>query len=371
MKILFVLHSHQAGGAERHVLQLMQGLRSQGVQCIYAGPKDSWLADQLAADGFRCEHIAYRGLYDLASHISLIRLIRREKADLIHAHMNRGAFYAGWAGRLTRTPWVVTAHSMDVAKRYESSSRIIAVSQAVHHSLLDSHYAASLIRTVHNGVPDYAAVPSQTTSQVRKDLGLDGFNVITMVARFDKIKGQDIALQALATLKNRSWILLLVGSLEPAWAGKMQQLAADLGIADRVRFYGHSDDVASLYACSDILIAPSRREALSLTLLEAVAFSLPIVASRVDGIVEAVADGESAFLIPVEDASALAENLCKLLDDASLRARMGRAGRLHYETHFSQSKMVQSMLSVYREALNGTREGIGSIDAAISSKHTA
>lgn len=350
MKVVFVLYSRHIGGVDRHVLQLMQGLSAEGLTCMYAGPRDCWLGEQIAAAGFECEHIPFRGLFDLASHLRLARLIKRKKADIIHAHMNRGAFYAQWASRLTGVPWVATWHDMGKAKRHGSASRIIAVSNAVHRALLSWNYSPEKITTVHNGVPDYAAPPPPQAAQIRESLGLNDAPVISMIARLEKIKGQDIALRALATLKDRRWTFLIAGSTGTPWASEMRQLAADLGIADRVVFHGHSDDVPSLYACTDILLAPSRREPLSLTLLEASAFSLPIVATNVDGIVEAVSDGVSAFLVPPEDPQALADRIRAFLDDKSLRDRFGRAGRRHYEANFSLEKMANGVLNVYRQA---------------------
>lgn len=329
----------------------MQGLSAHGITCIYAGPLDCWLGEQITAAGFQCEHIPFRGLFDLRSHFLLSRLMRREKVDLIHAHMNPGAFYAQWASQLTGVPWVATWHDMSKAKRHGSARRIIAVSNAVHRALLAWNYAPERVATVHNGVPDCAAIPVPKSAEIRGRLGLNDAPVISIIARLDRIKGQDVALRALAMLKGRRWIFLIVGSTDTPWGWTMQELAKELDIADRVIFHGHRDDVPSLYARTDTLLAPSRREPLSLTLLEASAFSLPIVASNVDGIVEAVADGVSAFLVPVEDVGALADRIGILLDDKSLREALGRAGRLHYEANFSLQKMVDGVMHVYRQAV--------------------
>lgn len=350
MKVLFVIHSHQAGGAERHLVQLMHGLAEHGVECIYAGPCDSWLGEQLGKAGFRCVPIPFHGLYDVVSFLQLVRLIRREKIDLLHVHLSRAAFYAGWAAKLTSVPNVATAHLMDAGLRFGRTTRIIAVSDAVSRYLATCGYPAEIVRTVHNGVPDYAALAMVPTEQLRAELKLDDAPVVTMVARIEHVKGHDIALHAFAKLRDRPWTLVLAGSLDTPWAKKMQVLATDLGIAERVRFIGHRDDVPSIYRCTDIVIAPSRREALSLTLLEASSFGLPIVASNVDGIVEAVGDGETGILVPPENPESLAQAVVMLLDDAILRRRMGAAGRRRFEQRFSVGTMIERVLGVYKEA---------------------
>lgn len=351
MKVIFVLHSHKAGGAERHLLQLMQGLASKGVECIYAGPLQGWLGDQLQKNGFRCEQVALTGFFDPVSMVKLVRLIRREKADLVHGHLTRGAYYAGWAARFAGVPNVATAHSTNAGKWFGRATRIIAVSDAVARFLVSCGYPERKIRTVHHGVPDYAALPRTPREAMRAELGLDDAPALAMVARFMHAKGQDIALRALAQIADRRWTLVLTGSLETAFAKEVQALAAELGIADRIRFTGHRDDVNNIYGCVDMLLAPSRREALSLTLLEAAAFGLPIVASDVGGIGEAVAEGETGLLAPPEDPAALAQAIATLLDNADLRVQMGLAGRRRYEQLFALDSMTRGTLAVYQEAV--------------------
>lgn len=349
MKVIFVLHSHHAGGAERHLLQLMQGLSAYGVDCIFAGPLDGWLGEQFIAAGFRCEHVAYHGRYDFVSLVRLVRLIRREKADLVHGHLTRGAFYAGWAARLAVVPNVATAHSTNAGKHFGRADRIIAVSDAVSRFLAVCGYPRARLRTVHHGVPDYAAQPRASRDTLRASLQLDDAPVLAMVARFVPAKGHDIALRALAALKDRRWTLVLAGAVDPPWAEDMRRLATQLGIESRVRFLGHRDDVANIYTCADILLAPSRREALSLTLLEAAAFAIPIVATDVGGIGEAVADGKTGLLVPSENPVELARAIGTMLDDVDLRLSMGKVARQRYEKQFSVETMAQATLAVYRE----------------------
>jgi glycosyltransferase involved in cell wall biosynthesis len=144
-----------------------------------------------------------------------------------------------------------------------------------------------------------------------------------MAARIVPAKGHDTALRALARLTDQPWTLL-AGDHHGDLGPQMQALAQELGIAGRVRFLGLREDVPALMAASDVLLAPSRREALSLTLLEASACGLPIVATRVGGIGEVVEEGASGFLVAPDDPPALAAAIAPLLADAALRARCGR-----------------------------------------------
>lgn len=351
MKIIFVLHSHKAGGAERHLIQLIQSLSLKGNECIYAGPMDSWLGEQVLDLGFRHEHIPYHGFYDLASLIRLVWLIRREKADLVHGHLTRGAFYAGLAAQLTSLPSVATAHSTNAGKHFGRAGRIIAVSDAVNHYLLSCGYPQHAIQTVLHGVPDYTDRLLPASAALIDKLDLGDVPVLAMVSRFVPDKGHDLALRALANLSERPWVLLLAGATDTDWANDMRSLAAQLGIENRVHFIGYCEDVASVYAHTDILLAPSRREALSLTLLEAASFGIPIVAADVGGIGEAVANGKTGLLVQPENPDELAKAICRLLDNADMRLEMGKMGRQRYEELFSAETMAESTMAVYQDLI--------------------
>lgn len=357
MKIITVLRSLKSGGAERHALQLMKGLRARGHEALYAGPMQGWLGQQLRAEGFGGIDLPLSGLYDLPSVVRLALYARRVGADLIHGHLTRGAWYAGLAARLAGLPNVATAHSDNAGKHFGRADRIIAVSQAVADFLVREGYPASRIRMVHHGIADLAArLPAGAREATRRSLGLAADEpALLMAARIVPAKGHDTALQALARLGDQPWTLLMAGDHHGDLGPQTQALAQELGLAGRVRFLGLREDVPALMAASDVLLAPSRREALSLTLLEASACGLPIVATRVGGIGEVVEEGASGFLVAPDDPPALAAAIAPLLADAALRARCGVRARQRFEAGFLEDAMFDKTVAVYREACGGRR----------------
>ena len=352
MRIITILRSLKSGGAERHALQLMRGLRERGHEALYAGPMAGWLGQQLLADGFDGIDLPLRGLIDMPSVWRLARYARSVKADLIHGHLTRGAFYAGYAARLAGLPNVATAHSDNAGKHFGRADRIIAVSQAVADFLLRCGYDPQRIRMVHHGIADITApLPADVRTKIRSSLDLpEDEPCLLIAARIVPAKGHDTALKALAAVRERRWTLLLAGDHLGDLGPQMQALAQELGIADRVRFLGLREDVPALMAASDILLAPSRREALSLTLLEASACSLPIIASRVGGIGEVVQDGTSGLLVSPDDPEALAAALCSLLDQPARRLAMGAHARKRFDACFTENLMFDQTEAVYREA---------------------
>ncbi len=357
MKVVTVLRSLKSGGAERHALQLMKGLRARGHEALYAGPMKGWLGQQLRAEGFDGIDLPLSGLYDLPSVVRLALYARRVGADLIHGHLTRGAWYAGLAARLAGLPNVATAHSDNAGKHFGRADRIIAVSQAVADFLVREGYERSRIRMVHHGIADIATrLPAGTREATRRSLGLKADEpALLMAARIVPAKGHDTALRALARLTDQPWTLLVAGDHHGDLGPQMQVLAQELGIAGRVRFLGLREDVPALMAAADVLLAPSRREALSLTLLEASACGLPIVATRVGGIGEVVEEGASGFLVAPDDPPALAAALAPLLADAGLRARCGARARQRFEAGFLEDAMFDKTVAVYQEACGGQR----------------
>ena len=349
MKILFVLHSHSYGGAEMHLSELARGLSARGHSVAFAGPRYSWLAQRFRAAGLPCYQLPMHGFFDPWSVLKLAWVVRQFEADLIHGHLTRGAFYAGLGGRLAGVPVVATAHSTNAGKHFGRADRIIAVSQAVAGFLVTQGYEPGRISVVHHGVADPLRVPPQPL--LRAALALPaGALVCGIVARQVRAKGQDLAIDALAQCPDLVH-LVLIGDDSTPWGQAMRARAAASGVAARVWFLGFRDDAPQWMRELDMLLAPSRREALSLTLAEAAAVGLPVIAARVGGIPEVVADGESGLLVGAEDAAALGAAMVRLAADPGLRARLGAQGRARYLRKFSLETMVDGTEAVYRQVI--------------------
>ena len=129
----------------------------------------------------------------------------------------------------------------------------------------------------------------------------------------------------------------------------LEQLAVKLGIASHVRFLGEITDIPAPFSRASLFVLPSRSEGISLTLLEAMARGLPVVATKVGGNNEVVLDGVTGLLVAAEDPAAMAAKICELVNDMDRCRMMGRAGRLRVEAHFD----IRGMLSVYDAPLSG------------------
>ena len=355
MRICVVAHSHILGGMERHVLSTLTALSAAGHTVCFAGPSDSWLNDQCIAQGIETFDLSMSGMYDVKSALRLAWFARKWNADLLHGHSQRGTNYAVWAGRWSGRPAIATAHSTNAYSRFKGAARIICVSDAVREFLLSLKFSPDKVQRIYAGVQDTTqSAPSR--SAARDLLGLNGNQfVLGMVARFVKDKGHEVAINALPHVRHSDTVMLLAGDDNNACAKELRQHVAKLGLSHQVRFLGQRTDVDTVYAACDQLLAPSYREALSLSLIEAASMGLPTVASRVGGIPEVIEDGLSGLLVPAGDSIALASAINTLHENSEKRTRMSLAARERYLNLFSLEHMCKGLEVVYREVLKQTR----------------
>lgn len=351
------------GGASVHLLDLAAGLQAKNYDVHILVGGVGVLQDRAKAVNLSISTIPslvrqIQPIKDIKAYFELKRAVQAFKPDLVHLHSSK----AGLLGRLVckslAVPCVFTAHGWAFtdgvsAKRqfiYKYLERltatlarkIIAVSEYDRKLAIDSNVVADeQIITVHNGVPDktehFAKVTPDDSSIVR----------FIMVARFEAPKTQLRVLRAFAQLSTLPWQLEFVGDGPGLVAAKA--LSNELKIADKVIFSGACSDVPARLARSDVFILLSRWEGLPLTILEAMSFSLPIVASDVGGVKETI-DNTCGFLINNDD-SALVNVLQHLVLSAEVRASMGRLARLRYEQHFTLPRMIEHTLAVYQQAL--------------------
>lgn len=367
LRALVVVTRGEAGGAQVHVLELVRGLRGE-VDFTVALGEEGFLADALAAEG-----VAVRLVPDLQRSVALgadlravralVELCRRVRPDLVHTHSTKAGLLGRAAARVVGVPALHTAHAWSfsdglawsrkaVAVPVEAlagrvTARFIVVSEA-DGAIARRYRVASpaQLRVVHNGVADVAC---------RSRPAAGDPPVVVMVARLASPKDPQLLLEALAAVRT-PWRLRLVGD-GPDRAAVEGRVRA-LGLTDRVVLEGTRDDVPEILAQSHVFALVSRQEGLPLSILEAMRAGLPVVASDVGGVREAVQAGVTGALVARGDAVGLARSLEALLTDPAARASQGAAGRRAFEARFTAERMIAGTRSVYAEvARAGVREG--------------
>jgi glycosyltransferase involved in cell wall biosynthesis len=366
MKIAYLItRADDVGGAQVHVRDMSEAFRLLGHDVtVIAGGSGRFSAE------LRSRGIPHRALRSLATPIrpakdflallEIVKALREIKPDIVAAHTAKAGLLGRIASSVLSYPVVFTPHGWSIADRISArkgrffrtieslasmlSSRIINVCDFEVELARKSGVASrdKLVR-VYNGLPD-------SDDDLRADPSIDPPRIV-MIARMAPPKDHAILIAALSRLKHLRWILELAGDgpLEAA----LRKQVSEAGLGDRVRFLGFREDSAELLRSAQIFALTSRSEAFPYSILEAMRAALPVVATAVGGVPEAVVDGETGLLAPSGDATALERHLARLIGDPALRRQLGGSGRDRFLAHFTFDKMFYRTLRVYEEAIVG------------------
>lgn len=375
LRVLLLVDSLAIGGAERLMVPHASGLRARGIDVrvayLVSRDGDPWRAP-LREAGVPVRHLGLRSLLDPRPMIRLAAHLRQERMHLIHTHLRYSDLIGQTAAVLSRTPAVSTVHTIvegrpsrgaDLRRRLDllttrySGATVIAVSDAVRREYLRlSGLPPARVETLFNGVnleqfqPDPAA-----RKRLRAELGLaPEALVFATVARLRPVKGLQHFVAAAAAVRDRlpgARFLVVGAGTERA---SLEAQARALGVQDAIRFVGARTDVPALLAAADVYVQPSLFDSLPSSVLEEMAVGLPIVATRVGGLPELVADRVSGLLVPPANPEALAGAMLALTD-ADPRERMGAAGRTWAMQHVSLDVWLDGLERIYRRVARPRR----------------
>ena len=299
-------------------------------------------------------------------------LFKKYKPTVVHTHLS-GVRYAFPLTLKYRTPvFVHTLHSVAdreigsgpnrqvrlLAFRYGIGSCVpVAISQEVARTF-EAIYKRPAPVLIPNGVPTEAFAPCfEIRQRLRQEFQIAPQTLVFIhVGRFDAVKNHAMLISAFSQLFASALApveLWLVGDGELREA--VQQQARTLGIESRVRFLGVRSDIPDLLRAADVFVFPSRWEGNPLSVMEAMAAGLPVVATAVGGVPELVEDGVSGILVPNEDCDALVQAMLQMVQHPDLRAQMAHAARCRAEERFDMRHTVAAYESLYESILQRAR----------------
>jgi glycosyltransferase involved in cell wall biosynthesis len=348
------------GGAEKVLVDLALHLdRNRYNVTVCATRQARNYQPLLDSAGVRTMVLQRRSRWETYKMAEVVRMLRRERVQVLHTHLFGSNTWGRLLGRLAGVPVIIAHEHWSSRGRneiwmdrlmYRLSDRILVTSQASKQIVMNSeHIPARYLSVVYNGVDISTFAGRSDRAEVRAELGVPVDAVlIGAVGRLTADKGgQDVLIRAVGRVRETCPQVRLVmvgdGPLRPG----LEQLTAQLGLCDSVIFTGLRSDVPRLLGALDVFVLPSEREALPVAVLEAMAAGLPVVATRVGGLPEVVADGETGFLVPPGDVAALQGVLEKLAGDPALAARLGAAGQAHVQAHFTVQQMVRQVEQLY------------------------
>jgi glycosyltransferase involved in cell wall biosynthesis len=360
-RVLQVVLTLNPGGTERLVLELVKRLNAEIPMMVCCLDEGGAWARELEVSGVPWRALRRRPGFRPLLGQAVAAAAREHGATVIHAH-HYSPFVYSWLARIWRPSLqlVLTEHgrlsdAQPSTKRRIANSilalgqrRIFAVSGDLKQHLIAEGFSANRIGVIYNGIDVREVANSAARARVRQALTVsDDTFVIGTIARLDPVKDLNTLIQAAGLAARRRAVRLVIVGDGPE-RGSLERIASNLG-SSCVDFLGHRDDARQWLTGCDAYANSSISEGVSLTILEAMAAGLAVVATRVGGTPEVV-DASCGRLVVPRNAEAMAEALLEIAGDADLRAALGRAARQRVETRFTLDRMVREYRDVYREA---------------------
>ncbi|MBL7071872.1 MAG: glycosyltransferase [Candidatus Omnitrophica bacterium] len=364
VKIAHIITDLDIGGAEMMLLRMLRNFKDSKYEHIVISlhPEKNSLKDEIEQEALKVYPLDMSIINFPVSFMRLVGILKREKPLIVHNYLFHADILGRIAAKLARVPKVISsirneniggrARELLLGMTDFSVDRVTAVSRSVADSHLKKGTTKKRkIDVIYNGM-ELENYTGEGRSAARKSLDItENAFVIATVANLEPKKGHIFLLKALGELKRKGcgFKLLLAGSGKEE--KRLKNEAMNMGLKDAVLFLGRSENISGLLAASDLFVLPSLWEGLPNALLEAMAAGLPVVATRVGGVPEAVVDGETGLLVEPGDVSKLAEALRKMMDDDELRKGMAGRAKAHAAKNFDIKNTVLKLDKLYNELL--------------------
>lgn len=336
MRVLQAMAGSEHGGAEAFFERLAPALGRAGLEQRVLIRENAERAGVLRAGGIEPVQLGFGGLLDFSTKSAFKREVASFRPDVVMTWMSRATRFCP-RGDFVHVARLGGYYDL---KYYDRCNHLIGNTPDIVTYAVRGGWPQERAHYLPNFV-DCEAMPAVP----RETLGVPPeAKLLLALGRLHTNKAFDVLIDALPSLPD-AWLLLAgEGPEETA----LKERAEKQGVADRIRFLGWRRDVGALYSTADILVCPSRYEPLGNIVIEAWAHQRPVVAARSMGPSHLIHHDDLGVLVPVDDAAALAEGIRRVFDDPALRARIVAAGRLHYETEFTEQAIVARYLAFFK-----------------------
>lgn len=333
MRIAQVMAGAANGGAELFFERMTGALARAGQDVLPVIRREPGRAARLEAQGLTPAQFRFGGTLDFFTRPGIARALRRFQPDVAVAWMSRAAAH------LPRGPWVNAGRLGGYydLKYFRSCEHFIGNTRGIVDYLRAEGVPPERAHYLPNFVGDFAG----TAPADRAALGVpEGAPLLLALGRLHKVKGFDVLIAAMAQLPG---VYCVIAGEGPERGALEQQIAAQ-NLGERVKLLGWRTDTGALLKVADVFVSSSRHEPLGNMVLEAYSAATPVLAARAEGPSEVIRDGADGVLVPVDDATALANAARALLADAAARAQLGAAGRLRFAGEFAEPTVVGAWL---------------------------
>jgi len=371
MNILFLTTHLNAGGITSYLYLLTQGLQRLGhkVFLVSGGGELSGKFERIGTQ-LKTMNIRTKSELDPRIYLSLIPLrtfVEKNAIDIIHAHTRVTQVMGDLLSRCTKRTYVSTCHGYFKTRWVRRlfpcwGKAVIAISKAVaQHLEEDLFVPRDRIYLIHNGidVKRFPFVDQNLRLQKREAWQLGQDPIVGIIARLSDVKGHDILLRAMVNVivKFPKAKLIIVGHGKEQ--SKLRALTQTLHLHEQVIFLSQTNNSFEMLSLFDVFVLPSYKEGLALSIVEAQATGLPVIASRVGGIPELIEDRKTGLLVDAGDSQALGEAIVFLLSHREQAQRIGRQAHDFVIKNFTAERMVEMTIQIYKKSLRTNEKNFG------------
>lgn len=370
LRVTHIIGGGEFGGAEEHVLLLLQQLQQQHINphviCFY----DSIFAQRLRERNIEVDVLTY-GRFDTRVYFGLIKLLKEKNPDIIHTHGVKANFFGRMAAKkVGLSPVVTTVHSL---LKYDYNSKLvrfivrvmekgtrkytnhfIAISNIIKLQLISDNIERKKIVVIHHGINTKLFAPDDDpdAKQLAINWGKlsDEQFLIGTIGRLKNVKGLDFFIEACALLHQKNpdkYRFVIVG--DGVEHEKLRQLVASYHLDNVFTFAGFRTDVVSCLRAFDCYVSSSLSEGLGLAVMEALATGTPVIATAVGGVVDFASDHKNALLIPAKNPEKIMEAVCRLSEDKEFADRLSSQAVEDMKEYFSVERMGRQTAEYYRQ----------------------
>jgi len=376
MKVLHLINTLSAGGAELHLLTLCRHLKRQGIEvaigCLKEKiPGSRSLRADFESEGFRVVDFQAHDRYSFRFLRPLAALVKSERPDVVHTHLPRADFaFAAVRPLFASIVWVASVHSIHSQSWsaqwalplfdliWRRADAVIAISNAVKNWLVTEHRVpAEKVSVIHYGID---AERFGRTGGGREPRGSDGEFVAGSIGRLEPGKGHACLIRAMTEVRKQvpASTLRIAGADRRNYGKELERLIEELDLQSQVRLVGFQSDVVPFLHALDVFAFASQSEGFGQVVIEAMAAGKPVVASRIASLTEIVVHGRTGLLMDPANPDAFADAIAWLFTHPEEAREMGRRGQERVYSHFSAQRMADETLRLYLSLPRSTNYAI-------------
>ena len=345
MRVIQVLAGASRGGAETAFEEISLALSAAGIeQKIITRSKNKERIKRFQDAGISIETLPFGGFFDFYTRWKIKKIIADYKPQIVQTWMSRATEKTPSSKKPQKYLKVARLGGYYGLKYYKGTDYYIANTPDIKDYLVREGIDKEEIRVINNFSADNPTSAPLTRSEFNTP---DDATVILSLARYHHVKALDVLIKAAAEIENIHVWLAGEGPLEQ----ELRQLAAELGIAERIHFLGWRDDRSALLQAADICVFPSRHEPFGTVFVQAWAHKIPLICSKSQGPSQYVRDGEDGLMFDIDNVSQLVQSIKTIIADKNLADRLVDEGYKHYQTEFTREKIIENYISFYQEII--------------------